>query len=150
MDVVTQRKWDKAAANFDLMAGFGPEKRWEPYKRELFANMGDGEILFIAVGTGLDIPFFPEGKKITGIDINTSAATSTPVTARIWYRRGSYFPATSTAMGWCLLANGTGNAAGLNVPTRLTLSGTATCFRCFKAASMAPTFMFTTFSPFEP
>ena len=70
MDVVTQRKWDKAAANFDLMAGFGPEKRWEPYKRELFANMGDGEILFLAVGTGLDIPFFPEGKKITGIDIS--------------------------------------------------------------------------------
>ena len=70
MDVVTQRKWDKAAANFDLMAGFGPEKRWEPYKRELFANMGDGEILFLAVGTGLDVPFFPIGKKITGIDIS--------------------------------------------------------------------------------
>lgn len=70
MDVVTQRKWDKAAPNFDLMAGYGPEKRWEPYKRELFSNMGDGEILFLAVGTGLDIPCFPEGKRITGIDIS--------------------------------------------------------------------------------
>ena len=70
MDAVTQRKWDKAAANFDLMAGFGPEKRWEPHKRELFANMGHGEILFLAVGTGLDIPFFPGGRKITGIDIS--------------------------------------------------------------------------------
>ncbi len=70
MDTVTQRKWDKAAASFDLMAGFGPEKRWEPYKRELFANMGDGEILFLAVGTGLDIRYFPTGRKITGIDIS--------------------------------------------------------------------------------
>lgn len=70
MDDVTRKKWDKAAANFDLMAGFGPEKRWEPYKRELFSNMGDGEILFLAVGTGLDVPFFPEGKSITGIDIS--------------------------------------------------------------------------------
>lgn len=70
MDEVTQKKWDRAAANFDLMAGFGPEKRWEPYKRELFSNMGDGEILFLAVGTGLDFQFFPEGKSITGIDIS--------------------------------------------------------------------------------
>lgn len=70
MDTITQRKWDKAAASFDLMAGFGPEKRWEPYKRELFANMGDGEILFLAVGTGLDIRYFPTGRKITGIDIS--------------------------------------------------------------------------------
>ena len=70
MDAVTQRKWDKAAANFDLMAGYGPEKRWLPYKRELFANMGDGDILFLAVGTGLDIPAFPDGRNITGIDIS--------------------------------------------------------------------------------
>lgn len=70
MDEVTQRKWDKAAANFDLMAGYGPEKRWEPYKRELFANMGDGEILFLALGTGLDLAFFPEGRSITSIDIS--------------------------------------------------------------------------------
>ena len=32
--------------------------------------MGDGEILFLAVGTGLDVRFFPEGKSITGIDIS--------------------------------------------------------------------------------
>lgn len=70
MDVVTQKKWDKAAANFDLMAGYGPEKRWLPYKRELFSNMGEGNILFLAVGTGLDIPAFPEGRNITGIDIS--------------------------------------------------------------------------------
>ena len=70
MDDVTRRKWDKAAANFDLMASYGPERRWEPDKRELFANMGDGRILFLAVGTGLDVPFFPPGKHITGIDIS--------------------------------------------------------------------------------
>ena len=70
MDVVTQRKWDKAAANFDLMAGFGPEKRWLPEKQALFGNMGEGNILFLAVGTGLDIPAFPEGRNITGIDIS--------------------------------------------------------------------------------
>lgn len=70
MDVVTQAKWDRAAATFDIMSGYGPEKRWEPLKRDFFATMGDGRILFLAVGTGLDIPFFPPGKNITGIDIS--------------------------------------------------------------------------------
>jgi ubiquinone/menaquinone biosynthesis C-methylase UbiE len=70
MDDVTRTKWDRAATTFDLMASYGPEKRWEPSKRELFANMGGGEILFLAVGTGLDVPFFPEGRSITGIDIS--------------------------------------------------------------------------------
>ena len=59
MDEATARKWDRAAASFDMMNGAGPEKRWGPVKRELFARM-QGEILFLAVGTGLDIAFFPE------------------------------------------------------------------------------------------
>jgi ubiquinone/menaquinone biosynthesis C-methylase UbiE len=70
MDLVTKAKWDKASANFDLMAGYGPEKRWEPVKRSLFSKMGDGRILFLAIGTGLDVPFFPPQRDITGIDIS--------------------------------------------------------------------------------
>ena len=70
MDVVTRAKWDRAAATFDLMASYGPEKRWATAKRELFSNMGHGEILFLAVGTGLDVTFFPEGRSITGFDIS--------------------------------------------------------------------------------
>jgi len=70
MDLVTKAKWDKASANFDLMAGYGPEKRWEPVKREFFSKMGDGRILFLAIGTGLDVPFFPPRRNITAIDIS--------------------------------------------------------------------------------
>jgi ubiquinone/menaquinone biosynthesis C-methylase UbiE len=70
LDVVTQKKWDRAAANFDLMAGYGPEKRWQPAKREFFSHMGQGRILFLAVGTGLDVQFFPEDRSIVGIDIS--------------------------------------------------------------------------------
>lgn len=69
MDLATQKKWDKAAPTFDLMAGKGAEERWEPFKRDLFSNMR-GNILFLALGTGLDIPFFPPGKSIEAIDIS--------------------------------------------------------------------------------
>ncbi len=70
MDELTEKKWDRAAPSFDLMASYGPEKRWAPFKRELFANMGEGRILFLAVGTGLDVQFFPAGRSILGIDIS--------------------------------------------------------------------------------
>ena len=69
VDVATQKKWDKAAPTFDFMAGKGPEVRWKPFKQRLFSNM-DGKILFLALGTGLDIPTFPPGKDITAIDIS--------------------------------------------------------------------------------
>jgi ubiquinone/menaquinone biosynthesis C-methylase UbiE len=70
LDRTTERKWDRAASRFDLMAGLGPEKRWKPIKSELYSRMGQGRILFVAVGTGLDIPLFPPGRHILGIDIS--------------------------------------------------------------------------------
>jgi len=69
MDAATREKWDRAARTFDLMSSRGPEWRWGPPKREFFSTMR-GKILFLAVGTGLDIPFFPADLEITGIDIS--------------------------------------------------------------------------------
>jgi ubiquinone/menaquinone biosynthesis C-methylase UbiE len=68
MDESTKRKWDFSSSFYDLLA-YGPERRWAPDKRELFANM-HGKVLFVAVGTGHDIPFFPPGRDIVGIDIS--------------------------------------------------------------------------------
>jgi len=68
-DAATQTKWDKLAPRFDTMASAGAEKRWAPDKSRLFSEM-EGKVLFLALGTGLDIPFFPKGLNITAIDIS--------------------------------------------------------------------------------
>jgi ubiquinone/menaquinone biosynthesis C-methylase UbiE len=68
MDTPTLKKWNFSAGFYDLLA-YGPERRWAPCKRELFAHM-HGKVLFAAVGTGQDIPFFPPGREIVGIDIS--------------------------------------------------------------------------------
>jgi ubiquinone/menaquinone biosynthesis C-methylase UbiE len=71
MDNVTREKWDRASRSLDLMAGYGPEWRWRPAKQQLFERMKpDAEILFLALGTGLDITCFPAGLTITAIDIS--------------------------------------------------------------------------------
>jgi len=71
MDTSTQEKWDRASRSFDLMAGYGPEWRWKPAKQRVFGHMkADAKILFLALGTGLDIGCFPAGRDITAIDIS--------------------------------------------------------------------------------
>ena len=69
MDLATQRKWDRASRGYDLMNGYGPEWRWAPWKRRLFSTM-EGQVLFLAIGTGQDIQFFPSGQEITAIDVS--------------------------------------------------------------------------------
>lgn len=73
-DATTQSKWDKAAKSFDFMNAKGPEKRWGPVKRELFSHM-EGQVLFLALGTGLDVPLFPAGRSVTAIDISPAMVT---------------------------------------------------------------------------
>jgi len=68
-DQATREKWDRIAPSFDVMAGKGAEIRWKPAKQALFSRM-QGRILFLALGTGLDIPAFPPGRDITAIDIS--------------------------------------------------------------------------------
>jgi ubiquinone/menaquinone biosynthesis C-methylase UbiE len=71
MDITTQEKWDRAARSFDLMSAYGPEWRWGPTKHALFGRMQPGaNILFLALGTGLDIASFPPNRHITAIDIS--------------------------------------------------------------------------------
>ena len=71
IDTATRDKWDRASRSMDLMAGYGPERRWRPAKLELFEHMRrDADILFLALGTGLDIPAFPPGQTIHAIDIS--------------------------------------------------------------------------------
>lgn len=71
VDRHNQKKWNNAAKTFDFMTGIGPDKRWGPYKSAMLANMSEtGNILFLALGTGLDIQFFPPHRNISAIDIS--------------------------------------------------------------------------------
>jgi ubiquinone/menaquinone biosynthesis C-methylase UbiE len=105
MDTTTQKKWDRAARNFDLMSAYGPEWRWKPAKQRVFEHMQpDANILFLALGTGLDIGCFPPGRTITAIDISLKmvakaeprvAAYPGKMTARVMDVHDMEFPAES-------------------------------------------------------
>jgi ubiquinone/menaquinone biosynthesis C-methylase UbiE len=61
-------KWDNAAGTFDLM-NRGIELRYGEKKREWFSRSA-GRTLLVAVGTGLDLEYFPSGQRVVGIDIS--------------------------------------------------------------------------------
>ena len=73
--------WDKRARIYDLFEG--SELRRGPAKAALFREMV-GRVLFLAVGTGVDIKHFPPARKIVAIDI------SEEMLRRAQVRRDSY------------------------------------------------------------
>ena len=69
MASTAQAKWDKASGGYDRLSR-GAERRWEDVKRESLSKIR-GRVLFLAVGTGLEVRFFPPGADVTGIDISS-------------------------------------------------------------------------------
>lgn len=59
--------WDLRARVYDVCEG--SQLRRGAQKERLFRSMR-GRILFVAVGTGLDIPRFPPGQHVVGVDIS--------------------------------------------------------------------------------
>jgi ubiquinone/menaquinone biosynthesis C-methylase UbiE len=68
MASIAQGRWDKASGTYDLFSR-GAEKRWKAAKCESLSHVR-GRVLFLAVGTGLEVPFFPPRLDITGVDIS--------------------------------------------------------------------------------
>ncbi|MFD5830052.1 class I SAM-dependent methyltransferase [Lentzea sp. NPDC060358] len=64
-----QRYWDRKAGSYDREIGvldrrlFGDSRRWA-------CSRASGEVLEVAVGTGLNLPHYPAGVALTGLDVS--------------------------------------------------------------------------------
>lgn len=63
----SRRFWDRQAATYD--------QRIAPVERRFFADSrrwvcarADGDVLEVAIGTGLNLPLYPEAVRLTGVD----------------------------------------------------------------------------------
>lgn len=62
-----RRHWDRQAAGYDKAMGFldrhlfGDTRTW-------VCSRAEGEVLEVAVGTGLNLPFYPDGVRLTGVE----------------------------------------------------------------------------------
>lgn len=61
--------WDKTADRYDRMVA-PMEKRFMAASRRWIGERAVGEVLEVAVGTGLNLPHLPRGITLTGLDIS--------------------------------------------------------------------------------
>ncbi len=65
----TARTYDRIAPLYDLLDGIY-EHSWKRRLRETLFAHAHGRILDVGVGTRCNIPFYPEGSKVVGIDMS--------------------------------------------------------------------------------
>jgi len=64
-----RRAWDRAAPSYDKQIALF-ERTWFGGGREWLGTRAQGRVLEVAVGTGRDLPFYPAGATLTGIDLS--------------------------------------------------------------------------------
>ena len=64
-----RRVWDRAAPRYDRAMQFFD--RWQfGGGRQWVCSRAMGDVLEVAVGTGLNLPFYPPGVRLTGVDLS--------------------------------------------------------------------------------
>ncbi|GAA4901677.1 methyltransferase family protein [Stackebrandtia albiflava] len=61
--------WDRFAPRYDAAMRFF-ERRWFTGGREWVGARAVGEVLDVAIGTGLNLPHYPAGVRVTGVDFS--------------------------------------------------------------------------------
>jgi ubiquinone/menaquinone biosynthesis C-methylase UbiE len=64
-----RRYWDRKSATYDAEMGVW-DRRLFGDSREWACGQADGEVLEVAVGTGLNLPCYPGGVTLTGLDLS--------------------------------------------------------------------------------
>lgn len=62
-----RRHWDRQAARYDKAMDF-LERHLFGDTRTWVCSRADGEVLEVAVGTGLNLPYYPDGVRLTGVE----------------------------------------------------------------------------------
>lgn len=64
----TRARYQRIAAVYDLMEAL-PERKFIPWRKRLWSLVEGQRVLEVGVGTGKNMPFYPSGTHVTGIDL---------------------------------------------------------------------------------
>jgi ubiquinone/menaquinone biosynthesis C-methylase UbiE len=67
----TRRLWERYASRYDRQIARS-ERLLFPDGRAWACSQASGDVLEVAVGTGLNLPYYPEGIAFTGVDLSAA------------------------------------------------------------------------------
>lgn len=65
----TKARYNRLAPIYDAME-FLAERRFKPWRRRLWSLVPAGRVLEVGVGTGKNIPHYPDGTDVTAVDLS--------------------------------------------------------------------------------
>jgi ubiquinone/menaquinone biosynthesis C-methylase UbiE len=65
-----RRSWAKQAARYDRQIGFFERRVFGESHRPWACSRASGDVLEVAIGTGLNLLHYPEGARVTGLDLS--------------------------------------------------------------------------------
>jgi ubiquinone/menaquinone biosynthesis C-methylase UbiE len=65
-----RKAWDKGAKTYDKQMGWAERRIFGGGNREWACSRAQGEMLEVAVGTGLNLPLYDSGVNVTGIELS--------------------------------------------------------------------------------
>jgi hypothetical protein len=74
-----RRYWDKHARNYDKQIAFW-ERRLFGDGRQWVCAQASGDTLEVAIGTGSNLPYYPQGIRLTGIEFSPASWSSPAAT----------------------------------------------------------------------
>jgi len=65
---LTRRRYQRLSAFYDVMEGLA-ERRYRPWREKLWAQVNGPRVLEVGVGTGKNMPYWPQSVQVTAIDL---------------------------------------------------------------------------------
>ena len=65
---ITRQRYQRLSTFYDLMEATA-EKRYHPWREKLWTQVNGATVLEVGVGTGKNMPYYPNDSHVTGIDL---------------------------------------------------------------------------------